>query len=139
MSTAVRFHPADMLISLPWRLVQVRLSGVGPKGLRWWRRFFNFSILCHHSNMALPDDRDVKFARVLTTPKMHGIHHSSAKGERDSNFTSGLSLWDRLHGTFRDDIPQDQIEIGVDDERQEDMELGHALSAPFKDQPDDRR
>jgi sterol desaturase/sphingolipid hydroxylase (fatty acid hydroxylase superfamily) len=139
MSTAVRFHPVDMLVSLPWRLVQVRLSGVGPKGLRWWRRFFNFSILFHHSNMALPDDSDAKIARVLTTPKMHGIHHSSAKGERDSNFTSGLSLWDRLHGTFRDDIPQDQIEIGIDDERQEDVALGHALSAPFKDQPDDRR
>lgn len=135
MSTAVRFHPLDMLVSLPWRLVQVRLSGASPKSLRYWRGFFNLSILFHHSNMKLPNGVDDALAKGLTTPKMHGIHHSSVKGERDSNFTSGISLWDRLHGTFRDDIPQDEIDIGVDDERQEDVELDHALTAPFKIQP----
>jgi len=137
MSTAVRFHPVDMVISLPWRLVQVRLSGVGPKSLRWWRRFFNFSVLFHHSNMKLPSGADEALAHVLTTPKMHGIHHSSAKDERDSNFTSGISLWDRLHGTFRADVLQDDIDIGVDDPlAKEDIAIDRALSAPFKKQPD---
>lgn len=136
-STAVRFHPLDMLVSLPWRLVQVRLAGVSPKGLRWWRNFFNLSILFHHSNMRLPDGMDESLSRALTTPKMHGIHHSSIKGQRDSNFTSGISLWDRLHGTFRDDVPQDEIEIGVDDRlAAEDVGFDRAMGAPFRDTPD---
>lgn len=136
-STAIRFHPVDMLVSLPWRLMQVRLSGVSPKSLRWWRHFFNFSIVFHHSNMRLPGHSDDLLARVFTTPKMHGIHHSSVKSERDSNYTSGLSFWDRLHGTFRDEIPPGEIDIGVYDVRaQQDVPLQPALGAPFRDTPE---
>ncbi|GAA4641776.1 sterol desaturase family protein [Pontixanthobacter gangjinensis] len=132
-STAVRFHPVDMLVSLPWRLVQVRLSGVSPKSLRYWRNFFNFSILFHHSNIKLPDGVDEKLSAVLTTPKMHGIHHSNVVAESDSNFTSGLSFWDRLHGTFLSQPPQDGITIGVDDpEAAEDVAIDRALGAPFR-------
>ncbi|MFZ1743123.1 MAG: sterol desaturase family protein [Pontixanthobacter sp.] len=133
-STAVRFHPVDMLVSLPWRLAQVRLSGVSPKALRYWRGFFNLSILFHHSNMKLPDGMDEKLSAILTTPKMHGIHHSNITEQSDTNFTSGISLWDRLHGTFCDDVAQGDIDIGVDDARQNDIELGSALLAPFRDQ-----
>ena len=135
-STAVRFHPIDMLVSLPWRLVQVRLAGVSPKALRWWRHFFNFSILFHHSNMKLPKGVDRTLSRVLTTPEMHGIHHSSIKQERDSNYTSGLSFWDRLHGTFRATPPPDVIDIGVYDPLADsDVPLERALGAPFRETP----
>ena len=102
-STAVRFHAVDMLVSLPWRLLQVRCSGIGPATLSVWRTFFNASILFHHSNLQLPRGWDRSLSWLLTTPKMHGIHHSIVPAERDSNWSSGLSLWDRLHGTYRED------------------------------------
>ena len=135
-STAVRFHFVDMLISLPWRLVQVRLAGVSPKALRWWRHFFNASILFHHSNLRLPGKWDERLSRVLTTPAMHGIHHSQVPNERNSNWSSGLSAWDRLHGTFRDDVAQGEIAIGVDDpQAEEDVPMLPALAAPFSERP----
>lgn len=139
-STAVRFHTADMLISLPWRLVQVRLSGVSPKSLALWRQFFNFSILFHHANLRLPGSWDERLSFVLTTPKMHGIHHSSMRKERDSNWSSGFSVWDRCHGTFRQDVPQDDLVIGVGDRAaDQDEGLGSALFAPFEPFPSTKR
>jgi sterol desaturase/sphingolipid hydroxylase (fatty acid hydroxylase superfamily) len=44
---------------------------------------------------------------------MHGIHHSIVPEELNSNWSSGLTLWDWLHGTLKRGIPQDQITIGV--------------------------
>jgi len=136
VSTAVRFHALDMLVSLPWRLVQVRVSGVDPKTLGAWRGFFLASILFHHANLRLPGRWDARLARLLTTPRMHGIHHSQRTDELGSNFTSGISLWDRLHGTFRDDVAQADIVIGVDDpEAENDVQIGPSLTAPFRHMP----
>jgi len=133
VSTAVRFHTLDMLVSLPWRLVQVRLSGVDPRSLALWRQFFNASILFHHANLRLPGRWDRRLAWLLTTPEMHGIHHSSDRSERDSNWSSGFSVWDRLHGTLRQDVAQGDLVIGVDDRHgEEDVALLPALAAPFR-------
>ena len=120
--------------------VQVRLAGVSPKSLALWRNFFNFSILFHHANLRLPGKWDERLATVLTTPKMHGIHHSDVREQRDSNWTSGLSFWDRLHGTFRQDVSQDELVIGVSDAAaQEDEALEKSLTAPFKPFPSSKR
>jgi sterol desaturase/sphingolipid hydroxylase (fatty acid hydroxylase superfamily) len=133
MSTAIRFHTLDMLVSLPWRLAQVRLSGVSPKALGVWRHFFNASIMFHHANLRLPGRWDRRLAWLLTTPEMHGIHHSAARSERDSNWSSGFSIWDRLHGTLRQDIAQGELTIGVDDPHAAgDVALLTALAAPFR-------
>ena len=132
-STGPRFHPLDMLISLPFRLLQVRLAGVDRRGLERWRTFFNASVLFHHSNLRLPGAWDRRLAWVLTTPAMHGIHHAQDKAQRDSNWSSGFSFWDRLHGTFRH---HRQPAIGVDDPvAARDVPLVPALAAPFRPLP----
>ncbi len=131
-STALRFHFLDMLVSLPWRLVQVRVSGIGPDALKAWQGFFTLSVLFHHANWRLPGNWDERLSLLITTPKMHGIHHSQDLSEMDSNWSSGISLWDHVHGTFRDDVVQEDITIGVDDPLAErDVELAPALAAPF--------
>jgi sterol desaturase/sphingolipid hydroxylase (fatty acid hydroxylase superfamily) len=112
-STALRFHAVDMLVSVPWRAAQVALLGVSPRALRWWQVFFFGSILFHHSNWRLPHRVERVLACVLTTPRMHGIHHSTVRGETHSNWSSGLSIWDHLHRTVRLDVPQERITIGV--------------------------
>ncbi|WPZ03012.1 sterol desaturase family protein [Blastomonas marina] len=135
-STAIRFHGLDMLVSLPFRLVQTRLIGVDPATHRAWQDFFFASVLFHHSNLRLPHGWDRALSHLLTTPKMHGIHHSAVLSEQDSNWTSGFSLWDRLHGTFRDDVPQGAITIGLDDARSlDDLDPVDLVRAPFRPLP----
>ncbi|GAB5348225.1 sterol desaturase family protein [Alteriqipengyuania sp. 357] len=135
MTTAVRFHAADMVISLPFRVAQVVLTGSDPGILTAHRRFFDASVLFHHSNLRLPGAWDDRLSLLLTTPKMHGVHHSRVPEEMDSNWSSGISLWDWLHGTLRRK-PQEAISIGVADRATlADLPLGNSLTAPFRPAP----
>ena len=135
-STALRFHAADMALSTPYRAAQVLLIGVSPRALEIWQRWFFASVLFHHSNLRLPPRLERALALVLTTPEMHGIHHSAERDRTDSNWSSGLSVWDRLHGTFRlDAVPAP--EIGVPAYRDPtDIALGAAVALPFVRQRD---
>ncbi len=139
-STAIRFHALDMVISAPWRAGQVALIGLTPRGLKLWQTFFFLSILFHHSNIRLPEALERRLARILTTPRMHGIHHSAVEDETDSNWSSGFAFWDHLHGTFRLDVAQSEIDIGVPAYRDPDeTRLALSLELPFRPQRDDWR
>lgn len=136
-STALRFHAVDMLASVPYRAAQVAVLGVSPRALRAWQAFFFLSVLFHHSNLRLPAGLERRLARVLTTPRMHGIHHSTVRSETDSNWSSGLSLWDHLHRTFRLDVPDARVQVGVPAWRDPAaIRLRPSLAMPFVRQPD---
>ena len=131
-TTAMRFHFVDMVMSIPWRAGQVMVCGASPRALLLWQSFFFTSVLFHHSNMRLPWRLERRLVRVLTTPRLHGIHHSAVYEETNSNWSSGLSLWDWLHGTGRLDVPQEKIEIGVAAYRDpEEVTIGRSLELPF--------
>jgi sterol desaturase/sphingolipid hydroxylase (fatty acid hydroxylase superfamily) len=135
-STALRFHFGELVLSVPWRAAQIAAIGVPPDALALWQTLLLLSILFHHSNVRLPLRLESWIARVVVTPRMHGIHHSVVVDERNSNWSSGLSVWDWLHGTFRFDVPQEQIVIGVEGEpRPEDVTLPKMLALPFRLNP----
>ncbi len=136
-STALRFHAVDMLISIPWRAAQVAVIGASPRALSIWQAGFFASVLFHHSNLRLPARLERVLAGVLTTPRMHGIHHAASRRQTDSNWSSGLSVWDHLHGTFRLDVPQDCIGVGVPGFRDPaSARLLTSLAQPFRRQRD---
>ncbi len=134
-STALRFHFGELAISTGWRAGQILLIGVTPFSLSFWQTFLLLSILFHHSNVRLPVEVERKLNRFIVTPRMHGIHHSMIREETDSNWSSGLSIWDRLHGTLRLNVPQEEITIGVPAYRDPlEVELIEALKMPFGEQ-----
>ncbi len=131
-STAIRFHFGELLISIPWRVAQIALIGTTPTALVVWQTATLVSILFHHSNAELPLPLERALSRVIVTPRMHGIHHSIIESEVNSNWSSGLALWDRLHGTFRLDVPQRDIVIGVPEYRApRQVSLARMLAFPF--------
>jgi sterol desaturase/sphingolipid hydroxylase (fatty acid hydroxylase superfamily) len=131
-STALRFHFAEFLLSIPWRIAQIALIGATPRTLALWQKLTAAEVLFHHSNLRLPPRFEHSLSRIVVTPRLHGIHHSAVRAERDSNFSSGLTIWDSLHGTFRADVPQKEITIGVPgyDEKSE-VTLEKTLLIPF--------
>jgi sterol desaturase/sphingolipid hydroxylase (fatty acid hydroxylase superfamily) len=134
-STALRFHFGELAISVVWRAGQVVLLGIAPLTLSVWQTFLLLSILFHHSNVRLPFALERRLNRLLVTPRMHGIHHSIIEEETNSNWSSGLSLWDWLHGTLRLNVPQDEIIIGVPAYRKPaEIGLEEVLALPFGEQ-----
>ena len=131
-ATAIRFHFAEMTISSGFRAGQILLIGVSPKNYKIWQTLLFISIFFHHSNIRLPKKFEEKLEYFITTPRLHGIHHSVKKDEMNSNWSSGLAIWDYLHGTFRNDITQNKITIGVPDLRTKDeVTVGKMLFEPF--------
>jgi sterol desaturase/sphingolipid hydroxylase (fatty acid hydroxylase superfamily) len=131
-STALRFHFAELVLSVPWRAAQILLIGVSPPALSAWQTFLFLSIMFHHSNVRLPLGVERRLNAFVVTPRMHGIHHSTVKEETNSNWSSGLTVWDWLHGTLRLDVPQDAIDIGVPAYRDpREVGLASMLALPF--------
>ena len=139
-STAFRFHFGEHALSVPVRALQVAAIGVEPGALWVFQVVLLASVVFHHSNVRLPVGLERVLVRFVVTPRMHGIHHSIVREETDSNWSSGLTVWDRLHGTLRLDVPQEEITIGVPAFREpEQVTLGRSLALPFERQPDSWR
>ncbi|HEX8367924.1 MAG TPA: sterol desaturase family protein [Pyrinomonadaceae bacterium] len=134
-STAIRFHFAEMAISVVFRAGQILIIGVSPKALEIWQTLLFISIFFHHSNVRLPKAFEEKLELFVVTPRLHGIHHSIEESERDSNWSSGLTAWDFLHKTFRRDVSQNEITIGVKEfDTLEKLSLERILFEPFINQ-----
>lgn len=137
VSTALRFHFGELISSVPWRAAQITVIGVSPRALTCWQRLTLVSVMFHHSNVRLPWRVEHALSRLITTPRLHGIHHSIVQEEQDSNWSSGLTVWDFLHGTYRGDVPQSEITIGVAALRSPaSVALGEIVALPFQHLPD---
>lgn len=134
-STALRFHFTELLASVPWRAGQIVSIGVSPLALSVWQTATIVEVLFHHSNFRLPIGVERWLCRLIVTPRMHGIHHSVVPEEQNANWSSGLTVWDWLHGTLRLNIPQDEITIGVPAYlNPQDVTLPKVLAMPFQEQ-----
>jgi sterol desaturase/sphingolipid hydroxylase (fatty acid hydroxylase superfamily) len=131
-ATGLRFHFGELALSVPFRIVQVLAVRPDPLALTIWERMLMISIVFHHSNTRLPLALERQLARVFVTPRMHGIHHSDVLDETNSNWASLFTIWDQLHGTFRLDVPQEAITIGVPKyENARDVTLPRILEMPL--------
>ncbi|MGH9654651.1 MAG: sterol desaturase family protein [Bryobacteraceae bacterium] len=133
-TTGLRFHFGEIALSVLFRAGQVFVIGPAPEGFTAWQSFLFACILFHHANVRLPLRAERALARFVITPRLHGIHHSVAPEEVNSNWSSGLTIWDWLHGTLRTEVRQDNIVIGVRGRRGDsDQELLNVLAVPFRD------
>lgn len=113
VSTALRFHAAELVCSVPWRAAQVLLIGVPRRTLSLWGVLTLAEVMFHHANVRLPLRSERALGRLLVTPRQHGIHHDRVATHQATNLSSGLSIWDRLHGTVGPELPQQSLVMGL--------------------------
>ncbi len=101
VSTGVRFHPVETLLSVGFKSAAVAALGPPVAGVVLFEVMLNAGSLFSHANLRLPPAADRLLRAVLVTPDMHRVHHSADSTETDTNFGFTLSWWDRLLGTYR--------------------------------------
>lgn len=105
VTTALRFHPFELIISTLYKSAIVGLLGVPLFVALAFELWLNANALFNHSNIRLPAHIDRLIRFLLVTPDMHLVHHSVRADDQRHNYGFAMSLWDRLFGTYRIQSP----------------------------------
>jgi sterol desaturase/sphingolipid hydroxylase (fatty acid hydroxylase superfamily) len=100
-TSGVRFHPAEILVSMAIKMGAVAVSGASPSAVAAFELALAATSLFNHANLHLPARLDSALRLFLVTPDYHRLHHSVERDETDSNFGFNLPWWDRFFGTYR--------------------------------------
>jgi sterol desaturase/sphingolipid hydroxylase (fatty acid hydroxylase superfamily) len=130
VSTGIRFHPGELLLSLPVRLAAVVLIGASVWAVLVFEIAFVFANLLEHGDINLPSRAETWLGRVYITPAVHRRHHTKVGPERDTNFGTIFSIWDRTLGTFTPNDSAARVETGLP--AMEDLGLSHVLLLPLR-------
>ncbi len=134
VSTGLRFHPIEIMLSMLIKISIVMLLGVPVMAVVIFEMILNAMAMFNHANVRLPLRLDAILRMLVITPDVHRIHHSIIKGETNSNYGFNLSCWDRLFGTYRAQ-PQsghDNMIIGLEHlQNAPTHHLGFMLRLPF--------
>lgn len=137
VTTALRFHPGELLLALPVRLAAIAALGITPPGVIAFELCFGVMNLLVHGNFDLPSRFDRAAARLLVTPSLHRLHHARSAVLMNTNYGTVFSVFDRVFGTLHPGVPGAQLETGTVDAGQQ-MSLQVALLAPFSGRAEDR-
>jgi sterol desaturase/sphingolipid hydroxylase (fatty acid hydroxylase superfamily) len=139
VTTGVRFHPIEILLSMGIKLGVVAALGAPAVAVLIFEVLLNATSMFNHGNVRMPQRIDRVLRWIVVTPDMHRVHHSIVPRETNSNFGFNLPWWDRLCGTYRAQpaAGHEGITIGVPQFRDpRELRLDRMLLQPFRD--DDR-
>jgi len=141
VTTGLRFHPVEILLSLLIKSAAVIALGAPAAAVLLFELALNLGSLFNHGNVRIPAAIDRALRWLVVTPDMHRVHHSIVPEEINSNFGFFLSWWDRLFGTYSaaPRAGHDAMTIGVRDTRDPAICAGlwPMLALPFKERADD--
>jgi sterol desaturase/sphingolipid hydroxylase (fatty acid hydroxylase superfamily) len=101
VTTGLRFHPVEILLSMGIKLAVVMALGTPAVAVLIFEVLLNATAMFNHSNIRLPTLADRVLRLIVVTPDMHRVHHSIRPEETNSNFGFNLPWWDRLLGTYK--------------------------------------
>lgn len=137
-STAIRFHPVEIVFSIFVKSVAIILLGPAALAVVVFEALVNGSALFNHANFKLPLSVDKIVRKLFVTPDMHRVHHSVCREETDSNYGFFLSIWDQIFGTYvaQPKDGHDNMVVGLS-EWQDDVSTrwSWTMLLPFKNPP----
>jgi sterol desaturase/sphingolipid hydroxylase (fatty acid hydroxylase superfamily) len=138
VTTGVRFHPLEVMLSMVIKVAAVVLVGASPAAVLVFEVLLNATSMFNHSNVRIPLAVERVVRLIMVTPDMHRTHHSIRVRETNSNFGFNLSWWDRVFGTYRAEPQGGQTEMVLGLEQFRDpsgLTLHRILLMPFTESP----
>ncbi|EQC46059.1 sterol desaturase family protein [Bacteriovorax sp. Seq25_V] len=133
-SSAIRFHPIELILSLFYKVSLCILLGISLKNYFLFETILVTFAIFGHSNSKLNQNLSKFLGLVFITPELHQIHHSNKNKEMNSNFGTIFNIWDRLFGKFLEtkDI-ENNFKLGLNGvERKKAQSLSFLFTYPFK-------
>jgi sterol desaturase/sphingolipid hydroxylase (fatty acid hydroxylase superfamily) len=130
VTSAVRFHPGEVLISALARTPLLVALDVDLATVLVYDAVLTAAALFHHSNVRLPEKLEARLRAVLVTPSHHWVHHHAVRADTDSNYGVLLTLWDRLFRTWSPTARTPAMKIGA--EGVDDLPLPALALQPFR-------
>ncbi len=115
LTTGNRFHPVSIVLSALIKIGLVFIMGPPAVAVVIGEVLLNATSMFNHSNIRIPAMADSWLRRILVTPDMHRVHHSTDLTEHNRNFGFNFSWWDRLFGTYlnQPSNPHQNMAIGI--------------------------
>ena len=135
VTTGLRFHPVEILLSMGLKLGVVAALGPPAIAVLIFEVLLNATSMFNHSNVDIPHGIDKVLRWIVVTPDMHRVHHSIHPSETNSNFGFNLPWWDRLLGTYRPQPREghETMTIGIEQFRtRRDLWLDRMLIQPVR-------
>ncbi len=135
VSSATRFHIGELVISLFIKVSLIFFLGADILGILIFESTLLFAAQFQHSSLKVPEWFEKIFWIFFVPPSMHRIHHSVIIKERDTNYGTIFSIWDRIFGTLLTCVDQSRIRIGVGAyPKDEKLNIHHLIVMPFTKQ-----
>lgn len=101
VTTALRFHVGEFFFSNCFKFMIIFLFGVTVSEFALFELLVTASAFFHHTSLNFGERLDKAISYLVVTPRYHHIHHSELVNETNSNYSTVLSLWDKLFGTYK--------------------------------------
>ena len=133
-TTAIRFHPIELLLSLAYKGIAVLILGAPMQAVLIFELLLFIGPAFNHSNLRLPLGLDKILRWFIATPDMHRIHHSTHVNEQNTNYGFFLVWWDRLFQSYSEQPVAGHIDmkIGLSESKAKEERLEDMLIMPFR-------
>ena len=96
VTTASRFHIGELIISNCVKCLAILAWGPSFWGLVCFDAFLTGASQFHHSNIGIPLGIQDVIEKIIVSPRMHRCHHALHSNCMNTNFSTVLSVWDRI-------------------------------------------
>ncbi len=128
-SSALRFHFGEVVLSSLVRSAVIILLGVPLSTVVIFEVLVTLAAMFHHSNIRIPQRLEKLLSVFIVTPSIHFLHHHALREDTDSNYATGLSVWDRIFNSRSAHTRMLDMPMGV--EGQGDVSLASLILRPF--------